>query len=355
MTKDMKNVMFLFLACFVVLSCDKEITTDNKLKDILKSHDIRDGVVYLTPEQFTSEDGVNIISEACSRTGACYWLKVPFGKHEVHYNIELFRETGLFANKGTNVDFYPADSTKAAISFNRINKFYASNIRIVGLTGSLKSKASAVIQTNRSHQALIRDCDIDVLYNSDAGIIIGSAIEKGAIGSEVRNTRIVRSTGPGVDLIEAGGKHYLNEVQLRQNRMGARMHRGMLIVNNSEFDNNEEYSILATGDVGCYVNNSTFERTGFKASNLEFFVFEGSKTSSSFFDFENVEVAHIENSRLNGLSKLSGAKRLYLCRNYIQMREDLYQEVLDEFCNDDHIIRQNFAPEGRGDLAVCLN
>lgn len=322
------NKLLFFISIIIFAGCGNTVDQLGSKID----YEIQKGYLYLTEDQLLANNGINEASYWCHKTGNCGIVMLPFGDYDVKYNIQVYAKTTLSAVQGTVLNLYPTDQKAAAVSLIRRKRFYVENAKIKNIAFVLKSPAQAVIQTNRSHKALIQNCNIEVDEHAPYGIIIGSESEKGALGTLLYNNRVVKASQAAILMLETGGKHRLDEMQVRFNKTGLQMSRGMLVIENSEFDANKEYHIDITAGVSCFINNSTFEKTGIRAHGIEVFSFTGSKMSQGFFDLEAVEYVDIHKSRLNGLKSFSGPNRLSFKGNYI-VPPNTYDSMLEKYCD----------------------
>lgn len=306
-------------------------------------YDIKNGILYLTAEQLQKKGGINEASAYCNKSKECSVLMLPFGEHSIKYNLSIYSGTTLTATKGTILNLSPADSEKPAIDLIKIKRPYVENCTIENIDIRIHKECEAVIQTNRSHKVLIRNCFIEGNKLAKTGIRIGSKTEKGAIGSLLYNNRIVR-TGIGVELVETGGKHRLDEMQIRFCNTGIEVARGMLVLENSELDHNDLHLDIK-GDEGCFLSRCTLEQAGIKATNLKTFSMIDGKMSGGFIDLENVSYLELAKSKINGLKYISAGERVSIVGNYFQP-PNIYSDLIDKYCDGKNIINGNHT--GRG-------
>lgn len=309
---------------------------------------IENGVLYMTSEQVEEPNGITTASEHCYKSKECSVVNVPFGEHKVGYNIELL--TPLIANRGTTLILSPTDPTKAAITCTKKGGAYVEYPEITGFKFIVKAKCTAVIQTGRSHKAIVDHCNIESNELADYGLIIGDATEKGAIGSLVNETRIIKAGKAAILMLYTGGKHRVNESQMRFNPVGVSMDRGLLIIEHSEMDANEiQFDI--SGGVALFAHNSTFEGGVFKVSSLETFSLVECKVSGSKIELEDIGYLDLRKSRMNATPVSEGAARVNIKGNYVQPPED-YNKLIEVYCNSDNTIKGNTT--GRGiELEPC--
>lgn len=322
--------------------------TKSKIEvDMEADYNIIDGVIHLTPEQVTDSGGISKASEWASKSTLTSVVKIPFGTHKIDYHIELFNNTELTATRGTKLIFTPTDEKKACISFNRQSRFYAENIWVNGFIIEVTKAAYAAIQTNRSLETHLENIEIDNPDLLQYGIIIGGEGQEnsGAIGSFLNWNKIKKCTSAGIYFQNCGGKHIIENHQLRFNQVGIKSDRSKIIIRDSKMDANKGHHILIHSATGITVDGTTFEGSSIKLTDTETFMLIDSKNSNGEFIFDNVNYSKFEVSRLNKSAKISGADKIKMNGCYVQPPED-YEKLIEDYCDEDNVFTNNFT--GRG-------
>jgi hypothetical protein len=357
----MKTKLMLILTVFLMAcSTAEQLKTVNKLPEkpaqsftqtviynTVGDYKVEDGVVYLTNEQVTN-NGINIVSEWCSRTGICNFIHIPFDRHDVKYNIALHPNTSLTATKGTVINMYPSNPDTAAVYFTRGRRTYADNIGLHNIEFKLQSKAIAVIQTNSSVKIDVINCIVNANSLALNGIVIDGEPIAGSINTLIQKTEVREAMEAGILLSETGASHFLNRVQVRKNGIGVSGYSNQLVITNSQIEGND-VNLSLKGGRGASVSNSTFERGDLFISDMDRFIFNFNKVSGGNFEFNKVPYTELTNNILNGC-KIIGTDRVKVEGNMWQTIH--YDEFLKSNCDSLNTIKDNFNSRD-GHLTEC--